>query len=110
LITSGGARDRLAKEDSSYGDARISIYSPTLERLKSGNSQLYEEVQSELENSKAFRNAVIPTAFLLGWFGYTSSIAPALVSLVALITFVEVSFRARAQHSLKAYRWLVEKY
>ena len=102
------ARDRLAKDESAYKDTKTNIHLPTLDRLKSKNSQLHKEVESELENSKAFRNAVLPVIFLLGWFAYTGSIGPALVSLVALIAFVELSFRGRAQHALKAYRWLVE--
>lgn len=102
------ARERLAKEEPAYKDTKTNILDPALERLKSKNAQLHKEVQSELENSKSFRNAVLPTIFLLGWFAHTGSVAPALVSLVALIVFVELFSRGRAQHALKTYRWLVE--
>jgi len=102
------ARERLAKENPSYKDTGISIYRPTFDRLKSKNTELYAEGQAELENSKAFRNAILPTGFLLAWFVYTGSVGPALVSFIALIALLELSFRGRAHHALTAYRWLAE--
>jgi hypothetical protein len=72
------ARTRLAK------DPKDNILDPTLAIVKSKNPQLHEEVADELENSKAFRTAILPTFFLLVWFTYLGSVAPALISLVAL--------------------------
>jgi hypothetical protein len=102
------ARKKLSEAQPVYKKPDMSIYRPTLDRLRSGNPKLYEEVESELENSKAFRNAILPTIFLLVWFAYSKAVGPALVSLVALIALIELSFRGRAQHTLKAYRWLTE--
>ncbi len=102
------ARERLTKEDRTYADSNTAIYGPVFQRLKSTDAALYESLQAELQNSKSFRNAVLPVLFLAGWFFSQGSWVPGLVATMALITLLELSFRSRASHALEAYRWLAK--
>jgi hypothetical protein len=100
------ARSVLANENSVYNNHKISIRKPALEKLRKGDAELYKEVKSELENSKSFRTALLPVIFLGGWFIWNKEPVPALVAVTAFVVLVELSFRARAGHSLMTYRWL----
>ena len=101
------AREALAKEDPVYRDPDMAIYGQTLKKLAIADAALHGAVQAQLENSKAFRSAVLPVLGLMIYFFWYHSWGAALVATVALIAVLELSFRFRASHALEAYRWLV---
>ena len=104
------ARKALAKEDASlWGDPSKNIYKPILDRLKQGDAARYDVVAAELENSKAFRSAVLPLLALAIAFVLRRSWSPALVATLAFMSVLELSFRYRANHCLEMYRWFVNR-
>lgn len=117
LFTSGyelerfreSAREKLTRTNPLYADRNVSIYAPILENVRTGDPDRYKEIKGELQISKVFRNALLPMIFITTWFLYKLAFVSAIVTLLFLFVFLAISFHFRALHSLRAYRWYVEK-
>ena len=103
------ARQKLARTNPLYADSNISIYAPIMENVSTGDPNRYKEIKGELQISKVFRNALLPVIFVAAWFLYKLKFVPAIVTVLLLFVFLAISFHYRALHSLRAYRWFVEK-
>jgi hypothetical protein len=101
------ARTKLAAENPIYADPEQSIYKPIVGTLKKESLASYQVIEAELENSKAFRSAVLPLLVLAIVYLLNRSWSPALVATLAFVAVLELSFRYRANHALEAYRWFV---
>ncbi len=96
-------------KDERYKNPKIPIYDPVITALLSGKPELSKRVANELEVSKAFRNALLPVLFLGGWSLYSGTFVSTFVFLILLLVFVAISFKYRALHSVRAYRWYVDE-
>jgi hypothetical protein len=80
-----------------------------MESVSTGDPNRYKEIKDELQISKVFRNALLPMIFIAAWFLYKLALVSAIVTFLFLFVFFAISFHYRALHSLRAYRWYVEK-
>ena len=99
------ARHKLAATNSVYSDPNISIYTPVMEALRTSDAELRSDVKTELQISKVFRNALLPGLILTGWFIYTRAYMIGILALLMVVVWAAISFRYRASHSTRAYRY-----
>ena len=97
-------RKQLESIDEVYADPEVSIYDPVFDDLKPRDPELYKELKGKLQNSKTFRNTLLPILALVLWSAYKQQLAIALVSTVVFVSLLAMSFQQRATHCQTAYR------
>lgn len=103
------ARQKWIIKNHIYKSVSVSIYQPTLEKVEKDDETEYKKIKGKLAVSKLLRIIVIPT-LILGILKITNKdIVLGIVCVIIAVIFLFISFKYRAEHSKRLYRWFINQ-